>query len=59
MSVKRVVLAERDDGTWLAVGPVYTDDGEEGIRDLIDGLNWTCRGTVELRSVQVMKATQP
>jgi hypothetical protein len=54
--LKRVVLAEDDEGAVRATGPIYTDDGVERLRTEVEALGWENRGVVALDSASAFRA---
>ncbi|MHB1593878.1 MAG: hypothetical protein ACYCO9_06380 [Streptosporangiaceae bacterium] len=48
---KLIVLADDDQGGKLAIGPVYSEESADRLRQSIDDCGWTVRRTVPLLSV--------
>ena len=55
-NVKRMVLASDDQSAPRAIGPVYTDESIDKIRDEIEEAGWTCLGEAVFSSVAAFRA---
>lgn len=53
--IKRVVLGIDDEGNVRGIGPVYTDESVEGLRDEVEDAGWKIHGVVTLDSLSAFR----
>lgn len=54
--IKRAVLGIDDEGNVRAIGPVYTDDAVDALRDEVEDAGWEIHGVVTLDSLSAFRA---